>query len=141
MVLDRCCIILGMTEEEAYAEACAEWFVGEIEKEARRLGYPLDNKQSAMLRKSILTLTEAERPDMIWLNNRVVTLARSAMDHAKASGAPTVKVRRGLRIPEIWESRYDVVYGAECDWVIAAILQNAMIQNPMANETRPWKSK
>lgn len=123
------------------ARAAAEWIIGEIIFQSKRSDQPLTQYELESLRKPMWQFTDRERAAMVALNNKVVMLAREAMEHAKRAGAATVKVRRGLTIPNDWAMRYDIIYATNFPWAVAGIMQNAMLANPLANERRPWRSK
>lgn len=130
---------MGLTP--ANADKAAEWLIAGVLLESERVGSPLSDRDVELLAMSVLRIGELDRTEMISLNNRVVKLARSAMEHEKASGAETVKPRRGLRLPADWVGAYQVAFAANNDQMISAIMQNAMLQNPMAGERKKWKSK
>lgn len=119
-----------------------EWLIEQIVREAERQHEPLIPQDVELLRTPIAEIFEqVERPEAVRLTNRVVALARSAMIRAKAEGSRTVKARRGLRVPADWYEHYDAVYSTNLDWAVAAIMQNAMIKNPMGGELRKWRSR
>ena len=124
-------------------EQSAEWVLEAIRREGALGGDLLTYDEVMMLRTSISSLFEgdADREQFRLLNNKVVRLARSAMQRAKAAGAPTVKARRRLRIPADWFEHYTVVFSGNLDWVLSGALQNAMMGNPFAGETAPWESR
>jgi hypothetical protein len=77
---------------------------------------------------------------MLDLNNRVVPIARAAMEAEKAAGVATVRVRWRLRLPEDWVHHYNTIYHQQLPWVLSGILQNAMLHNPFAGEQSKWSS-
>ncbi len=131
----------GTTGEAMTADESAQWMIEAVCVEAERQGQPLDTDDREMLTANVTSLGPADRPLMAMLNNVVVVLARSAMDRSKRAGAPTTKARRGLSIPSDWYRHYMATYNANHPWVISAIMQNAMMANPLAGERKPWKSK
>lgn len=44
-------------------------------------------------------------------------------------------------MPIEWEQHYETIYAGELPWQISAIMQNALLGNPMAGERKPWKSR
>jgi hypothetical protein len=123
------------------AEEAAQWMVDQITTEADRLNSSVTEHEIEMLHRSVLTLEDDERPALVALNNKVVDLARSAMEHGKRQGERTTKARRGLVIPSLWYQKYNLAYNANNDWIVSAIMQNAMLANPMSGEQKVWKSK
>ena len=79
--------------------------------------------------------------DLNNLINNSVSLVRSAIVRAKGAGAPCVKVRHGLRIPEDWEDNYEIVYSTNLPWIISHVMQSAFLGNPAVGETKPWMSR
>lgn len=124
-------------------ESKAEWIIDQVISQAEQEGHPLSEAEIAGLRTDIRSLSAApaDREVFIALNNRVVELVRRAIERAKLAGSPTVRVRRGLHIPQDWAEAYSALYQAEFPWVLSGILQNAMLANPFAGERRPWKSR
>ncbi len=127
----------------ANPELSAEWLLIALAEEGRLTGDPLTESEVRMLRTPIQILAEggAAREQSVVLNNKVVRLARSAMQRAKAAGVPTVEARRNLRIPADWFRHYTVIFTNNLDWFLSGTLQNAMLENPVAGETTPWESK
>lgn len=123
------------------AEQAATWLIAGVVLEGERSGKPLSSTDRDRLASSVLSLADFDRLEMIALNNKVVDLARSAMELAKANGEPTVKPRRGLRLPADWVGAYQVTFAANNEWLISSIMQNAILQNPLAGERRNWKSR
>ena len=119
----------------------AEWLLRAIRQEAAFSGVPLTIEELRMLRTPIPQLfgRNVDRELFQALNDKVVRLARSAMERAKAGGALTVIARPGLRIPVDWFQHYTVIFTGDLDWVLSGVLQNAMIGNP--GETTPWESR
>ncbi len=119
----------------------AEWLIRAIRQEAALSGAPLTTEELRMLSTPIPELfgRNVDRGLFQALNDKVVRLARSAMERAKARGAPTVIARPGLRIPEDWFRHYTVIFTRDLDWVLSGMLQNAMIGNP--GEAAPWESR
>ncbi|TFC29178.1 hypothetical protein E3O55_09900 [Cryobacterium sp. MDB1-18-2] len=86
---------------------------------------------------------EAFRLMHIGLNstvNKAVVVVRAAITVEKGLGLPTIKVRRGLRLPSWWQDCYISVYDTDLPWMISAILQRAFMGNPASGERKPWKS-
>jgi hypothetical protein len=142
------------------ARQSAEWAIGKVKAEAEHQGDQLTEAQENLLRTDIRTLGRVpsvldledtplemhpllERAALQALNNQVVNLVRAAIERDKASGAPVIKVRRGLRVPTDWAEHYNRIHAADASlpWVLGGILQNAMLQNPFAGERRPWRSR
>jgi hypothetical protein len=124
-------------------EQSAEWLIQAIRREGALAGDPLTDDEVRMLRTSVPSLLAGggDREQFARLNNKVVRLARSAMQRAKAAGAPTVEARPRLRIPSDWFRHYMVIFTSNLDWILSAMLQNAMMANPLADETTPWESR
>jgi hypothetical protein len=118
-----------------------EWLIRRVAEESDLLGLPLSDAALEMLRSDVRYLRPDDHMAMMILNNRVVEAARSAMERSKRSGDPTVTPRRGLRIPTEWNDAYSDAFKSNSSLVISAIMQNAMMANPMAGERRKWKSK
>jgi hypothetical protein len=129
------------------AEQSAEWIIEQIRREAELQDDPLSDMDLDLLRTPLWEMMDTEDAET-WrfysmaLNNRVVRHARAAMERAKAEGKPTEKVRRGLRLPVDWNRHYLTIYhSSDFDWIISGIMQNAILANPVAGESRPWRSK
>lgn len=122
-------------------EASGQWLVQAVAAEAEQVGTPLSAADIELLTTPIWELAAEHRDRSLELNNMLVPLARARMEREKTSGVPTVKVRRGLKIPKEWQRHYGAVYTSELPWAISGIMQNAMLANPMAGETKPWKSR
>jgi hypothetical protein len=120
-----------------------EWLIRQVMSESKIGGdQPLDDRDAELLRRPIWEVfEEVDRDFAQRLNNRVVDLVRASITRAKAAGAPTVRARRALHLPEDWHHHYNVVYHANLEWAIAAIMQNALLANRPAGEKKPWKSK
>lgn len=130
-----------MQMDPEIVEQAALWLIAGVALEGVRVGKPLSSDDINRLAMSVLDLPGLDRSELAALNNRVVGLARNAMEHSKANGAPTVKPRRGLRIPADWAGAYGVTFAANHDWLISGIMQNAMLQSPLGGERRKWKSR
>jgi hypothetical protein len=124
-------------------EQSAEWLIQAIRREGALEGDPLTDDEVRMLRTSVPSLLAGggDRAQFARLNNKVVRLSRSAMQRAKAAGAPTVEARPRLRIPADWFRHYTVIFTSNLDWILSGMLQNAMMANPLADETTPWESR
>ncbi len=124
-------------------EQSAEWILQAIRQEGALTGDPLTDDEVRMPRISVPSLLAGagDREQFARLNNKVVRLARSAMQRAKAAGAPTVEARPRLRIPADWLRHYTVIFTSNLDWALSGALQNAMMANPLAGETTPWESR
>ena len=130
------------------AEESGNWLINRIVDEAERLGEPLAlDQEPSMLGASVFDVAETVgnenmRTLVVHLNATCVPLIRSAIEHAKASGVPTLKVRKGLRLPTEWQHHYERIYNdPSFDWVISGVVQSAFFGDPTAGETKPWKSK
>lgn len=77
---------------------------------------------------------------LIRFTNRAVPLIRQRIELYKQAGVPTMVVRKGLRLPVVWEANYEAVYLGELPWLISHIVQSAFLGNPSAGETKPWTS-
>lgn len=128
---------------EAGVHKSGEWLIRQVVSESETgRNQPLDNRDAELLRRPIWDVfEEVDRDYAQRLNNRVMALVRASITRAKAEGVPTVRARRGLRLPEDWHHHYNVVYHANLEWAIAAIMQNALLANQPAGERKPWKSK
>jgi hypothetical protein len=88
-----------------------EWIIDQIKSEAATQGRPLTDEDVDWLRTPIPEMMATGRRDVLLeLNNRVVALARSAMERQKASGSPTTRARRGLKIPLDWNRHYQRIF-------------------------------
>ena len=122
-------------------EQSGEWILERLLEEARTTGSPLSDSDVEFLRTSVFEVAKFPQAVAVDVNNRIVPLARQAMERSKRAGASTTKARRGLVIPADWFNHYSVVYGQQLPWTLSAIMQNAMLANPMGGERKPWKSK
>jgi hypothetical protein len=121
----------------------AQWIIEQVVDEAQETHTPLTSEDIAALGANIRSEQERgtyDRDATRKLNNRVVVLARQRMERAKRAGAPTTRVRPGLRVPDDWLTHYQNVYDSQHPWAISAMMQHAMIGNPLARERKPWKS-
>lgn len=128
------------------AEISGNWLINRIVDEAERQQRPLDHEREPRLLGTslfdVMQMGDVGRRLLLEVSRTCVPLARSAIEHAKARGAATVKVRRGLVLPQEWQDHYGRIYADETfDWVISPIMQNVFFGDPHAGETRPWKSK
>ncbi len=123
-------------------DASAEWIIGQLAEEAKLIGQPLTEDEIAFLHlPAMLADTGDKRPQFIFLNNRLVGLARQRMVHAKAMGQPCTKVRRGLRVPTDWYYHYTRIVENEYQGVVLQIMHNAMLANAMSGEQKNWTSR
>lgn len=122
-------------------EDAARWIIGELQSEAERLGAPLSEFDLWVLSSSPDQFTAEQHAAVVATHNKCVQLVRSCVELAKQAGLPKVKVRRGLVLPESWEDRYSRIYGENLPWFVSAVMQNAFMGNPLANESKPWVSK
>ncbi|WP_251448161.1 hypothetical protein [Microbacterium sp. USTB-Y] len=75
------------------------------------------------------------------LNNRIVQYVRSAIDFEKQlEGTVCIQATSVLRVPVFWELHYEYVFESGLDWYLGAVMQNAFLGNPFANERGHWKS-
>ena len=121
-------------------EESARWIIRQIEKEAELDGSTLSDWDLKVLSSSILDFADNERHLLIATHNLAVELARSAIERAKGSGVPLLKVREGLIIPQEWEDHYETLYETEFPWIVSTVMQSAFMGNPFADETEPWIS-
>jgi hypothetical protein len=123
------------------AEENAMWIIDEIVDEASRTGFALSDDEVQLLSTPVWELTEDRKPMLLALNNRLVPLIRTRIERFKANGSPTVKSRAGLVLPVAWHYTYISVHNSELPWIVSGIMQNVMLNNSLAGERRPWKSK
>lgn len=102
---------------------------------------PVHSDYVRVLRTRVSALTENYRPAARLANDSGVALIRAAIERSKATGVRTIKVRRGLRLPAEWENNYEAIYQSNFPWYVSAVIQNALLGNAPAGETRPWTSK
>lgn len=122
-------------------DRAAWWLRDRLEAEAQRLGVVLTDDEVDVLMTRLLYAHGAISPsEARELNNKVVRIARSAMEREKAEGAATVQVRKSLSIPAGWARAYYILYDTESSLVLSGALQNAMLENTPAGETEPWRS-
>ena len=122
-------------------EDSARWLINEISKEAELLDSPLSQWDLGVLSTPVFEIPDNQRHLVVASHNLAVQLVRSAIERAKEQGAGTIKVRKGLVLPQIWEDHYQTIYETEFPWLISMVMQNAFMGNPMANEAQPWTSK
>ncbi len=124
-------------------EQSGEWLLQAVRQEGALISDPLTEAEVRMLKTSVPSLFAGglDRDQFRGLNNKVVRLARSAMDRGKVARVPTVEARPKLRIPADWFHHYTVIFTNNLDWVLSGALQNAMMANPFADETSPWESR
>jgi len=136
-------VVSAVGDTTMSAEQSGEWLLQAIRREGMLAGDPLTDEEVRMLKTPIPSLFAdgVDREQFRRLNNKVVRLARSAMDRAKAARAPTTEARRNLRIPTDWFQHYTVIFTNKLDWALSGALQNAMTVNPFADETSPWESR
>lgn len=133
--------ILQYAPEMETPEGSGRWIIDELIDEATLDGQPLTDEEIKLLSTQMWDLTDDMRPMGLSLNNRLVPSVRRRIERSKASGGPTTKVRRGLVLPVDWDEHYMRVYSTQLPWFISGIMQNAMLNNAMAGEKKPWKSK
>lgn len=95
-------------------ELSADWLLERLKEEAWVEGQPLTERDVQMLRTPIFELEEHDKNPARQLNDRVVFLARSAMERAKVAGAETVKVRRGIASRRIGRSTMESCSKTSC---------------------------
>jgi hypothetical protein len=117
------------------------WLVAELRREAERWDDPLGEFEEWALIHGPAQFTDEMRGAILHLNNRAVSMIRHRIELYKKAGVPTIVVRKGLRLPVIWEANYEPVYLSELPWFISAIMQNVFMGNPLAGERKPWVSK
>lgn len=125
-----------MSEEES----SGTWLIHRIKEAAEASGARLTRAELDFLKTPMWELKDSDRPKLLELNNRLVPLVRHAIEQDKKGGATVLKVRRGLRVPEEWARHYSMVFQLQLPWALSGIMQNAVLQNPLAGETRKWKS-
>ena len=132
---------LGADSTSSDVLASAEWLLGALRGEAVLDGESLTTEELRMLRTPVSELSSrnVDRELLQALNDRVVRLARSAIERANRLAKPTVTARPGLRIPADWDRHYKVIFTGNLEWVLSGMLQNAMIGN--IGETAPWESR
>jgi len=132
-----------IAEGRVSPEQSGEWLLRAVRQEGALAGDVLTDDDVRMLKTPIPNLLGGgvDLEHFRRLNNKVVRLARSAMERSKATGAPTTEARRNLRIPTDWFEHYTVIYTSNLDWALSGALQNAMMANPFAGETSPWESR
>jgi len=124
-------------------QSSAEWIIHQISQESV-LQHPasqLPAEQLRLLSSHPGDVTDADRPLLLLTNNNAVALIRSAIERRKKAGASTVKVRRGLRLPNEWEAHYETVYQSNFPWFVSSVIQNAFLGNAPAGERHPWTSR
>lgn len=90
-----------------------------------------ENEEEAFAELQVSTVTTM---------NKCVLIVRNAIIVEKRMGVPTIKVRRGLRLPTWWEECYQIVYRTELPWMVSSVLQLAFLGNPSMGERKPWRS-
>jgi hypothetical protein len=123
------------------AEDSGMWLIDQIADEARLNGSPLSDEEVDALSTPMWDLTDDHRPIIFMLNNRMVPMIRQRIERQKAHGVPTVKVRTGLVLPVEWHENYIAVHNSELPWPVSMVVQNVILNNSLAGERRPWKSK
>ncbi|HEY8721485.1 hypothetical protein [Pengzhenrongella sp.] len=118
----------------------AEWVIGRIEQHLRPFGAMIPSEIYRVYRTNVDDLDPAEKALVIEANNLGVEAIRKIIGVEKAMGAPTVRIRWGLRLPVEWEAHYETIYQTDFPWFISGVLQNAFLGNPMAGEHGKWRS-
>lgn len=121
-------------------EESAQWIIQQIAREAEIHGSQLSDWDFKVLSSSIFDFADNERHLLIASHNLAVELVRSAIERAKSSGVPLLKVREGLIIPQEWEDHYQTLYETEFPWQVSTVMQSSFMGNPFADETEPWTS-
>ena len=103
---------LGADSTSSDVLASAEWLLGALRGEAVLDGESLTTEELRMLRTPVSELSSrnVDRELLQALNDRVVRLARSAIERANRLAKPTVTARPGLRIPADWDRHYKVIF-------------------------------
>jgi hypothetical protein len=130
--------------EPSAADTSADWVVNNLALYSASVGEPLSAEDLERLRTPAGEFEEVadERAVLAELNNRVVGLARRAIDDAKQhSGIVHVEVRKGLRIPQDWAYHYQVMTESRQPWLVSAVMFAALNRNLMDGERRDWRSK
>ena len=70
-----------------------------------------------------------------------VHLLRSAIVRSKERGDPCIKVRRGVRVPVVWEDHYECIFNTNHNVYISAVMQSVFLGNPLAGERGHWKTR
>lgn len=141
------------------ATQAGEMVVSRIEVFANSEGQPLTEWDSWMLRHGIYDLqdlheahSENHSPEETELYGeslhvgfratvqRCIPLVRRAIQWEKASGVPSIKVWRGLKLPDDWRIAYDVIYSTNLPWTVSHVLQSVFMGAPELGEKRPWRS-
>ena len=121
-------------------QVSAEWLIGRIVAWQEAVGRPIPPEWIALYRTPVPMMREEDRLDALRAHHLGVDAVREAITYEKRHGAPTMKVRPGLRVPLEWEHHYEVVYGSGFPWFISGVVQSAFLGNPLVGERRPWKS-
>ena len=109
------------------------WLLWEIASEGKRQGNPLTLDEADLLQSAPPSLGAD-------LNNKVVKLARRAMDRAKEEGAPTTRFRSNLSVPTKWVAHYQTIDSKKLRWNLTRVMQNSMNQNVIGGESSNWVS-
>jgi hypothetical protein len=125
---------------ESNPEESARWIIGEIANEAELDGSPLSDWDVTVLSSQVFDFPDNQRHLLVASHNLAVTLVRSAIERAKGTGVPLLKVREGLVIPQQWEDHYQTLYETEFPWMVSTVMQSAFMGNPLADETEAWTS-
>jgi hypothetical protein len=99
-------VMIAAGETTTSTEQSGEWLLQALRQEGALMGDSLTEAEVRMLKTSVPSLFAGglDREQFRGLNNKVVRLARSAMDRGKAARVPTVQARPKLRIPADWFS-------------------------------------
>ena len=123
-----------------HPEESAEWVIQRIAAYARRKGVRIPADILDIFRTPVPELYTVARSRVRDANNIGVAAIREIVVLDKRIGAPTVRVRIGLKLPWEWQHHYEVIYMTNFPWFISAVMQNAFLENPFAGETRKWRS-
>lgn len=122
-----------------YPERSVDYLVEELRLESFKSRVPLSNFDLFVLKSSPFDLNVS--PDYLrGLHDRGVYLTRAVVERRKAEGDECIQARRGLRVPVLIELHYECVFTTNYPAIISAVMQSAFLGNPLAGETKPWKS-
>lgn len=142
------------------AEQAGEEMAARLEAYAASIGQHFTPFQTYVLRHSVFdfaeelekhaethseresdALDESYRYHVTATVQKGIVLVRQAIETDKRMGAPTVRIRAGLRLPVWWEDRYQLVFQTGLMWMISPIMQSAFLGAPELGENRPWTSR
>jgi len=118
----------------------AEWLISRITEYQRSVGQPIPEEWLRIYRTPVHELTDAQREPARRAHNFGVDSIRATVTAEKRAGAPTMKVRMGLRLPLEWEHHYEVVFKSSFPWFFSGVMQSAFLGNPLAGERGKWRS-